>query len=46
MTKFMFAWSRDWTTSLPLHKTLSTFHFEPCRLLKQYVFDCTRYRAN
>ena len=21
-------------------------HFQLCRLLKQYVFDCTRYRAN
>ena len=41
----MLAWSRDWTTLLPLRKTLSTHHFQLCRLLKQYVFDCTRYRA-
>ena len=27
-------------------KTLSTFHFQLCRLLKQYVLDCARYRAN
>ena len=45
-TKFMFAWSRDWTTLLPLRKNLSTLDFQLCRLLKQYVFDCTRYRAN
>ena len=34
-TKFMFAWSHDWTTHLPLRKTLFTFHFQICRLLKQ-----------
>ena len=45
-TKFMFAWSRDWTTLLPLRKNLSTLHFQLCRLLKQYVLHCTRYRAN
>ena len=42
----MFAWSRDWITLLPLRKTLSTLHFQRCPLLQQYVFDCTRYRAN
>ena len=43
----MLAWSRDWTTLLPLRKNLSTLDFQLCRLLKkQYVFDCTRYRAN
>ena len=42
----LLAWSRDWTAFLPLHKTLSTLHFELCQLLKQYVFDCTRYRVN
>ena len=45
-TKFLLGWSRDWTTLLPLGKTLSTLHFQRCRLLKQYVFDCARYRAN
>ena len=29
-----------------LYVTLSTFHFQLCRLLKQYVLQCTRYRAN
>ena len=38
----MFAWSRDWNTLLPLRKTLSTLHFQLCRFLKQYVFDCAR----
>ena len=42
----MFAWARDWTTLLLLRKTLSTLHFQLCRFLKQYVFDCARYRAN
>ena len=42
----LLAWSRDWTTFLPLRKTLSTLRFQLCRLLKQYVFDCARYRAN
>ena len=42
----MFAWSRDWTTLLTLRKTLFTLHFQFCRLLKQYVFGCTRYIAN
>ena len=44
--KFMFAQSRDWTTPLPLRKSLSALHFQFCWLLKQSVFDCTRYRAN
>ena len=35
-----------WTTLLPLRKTLSTLHFQLCRLLKQDVFDCARYRVN
>ena len=39
-TKSMFARSREWTTLLPFSKTLSTLHFQTCRLLKQYVFDC------
>ena len=39
-------WSRDWTIVLSLRKTLSTLHFQLCQLLKQYVFDCARYRAN
>ena len=34
------------TTLLPLRKNPSTLHYQLCRLLKQYVFDCTRYRAN
>ena len=38
--------SRDWTTLLPLRKNNSTLHFQLCRFLKQYVFDCTSYRAN
>ena len=45
-TKFMFAWSRDWTTLLPLRINLSTLHFQLCWLLKQHVFDCARYTAN
>ena len=45
-TKFLIAWSRDWTTLLPLRKNLSTLHFQLCRFLKQYVLDCARYRAN
>ena len=45
-TKFMFAWSRDWTTLLPLRKTPSTLHFQLCRFLKQYVLHCTSYRGN
>ena len=40
----MLAWSRDWTILLTLRKTLSTLHFQLCRLLKQYVFDCARYK--
>ena len=39
----MFARSRDWTTLLPLRKTLSALYFHLCRLLKQYVLHCTRY---
>ena len=27
-------------------KNLSTLHFQLCRLLKQYVSDCTTYRTN
>ena len=45
-TKFMFAWSRDWTALLTLRKNLSTLHFQHCRFLKEYVLHCTRYRAN
>ena len=41
----MFAWSHDWTFPLPLRKTVSAFLFEICRLLKQYVLNCTRYWA-
>ena len=33
-TKFLLAWSRDWTTLLPLRKTLSTLHFQLCRLFE------------
>ena len=40
------SWSRDWTVILSLRKSLSTLHFQLCRLLKQYVLHCTRYRAN
>ena len=29
-----------------LYVKLFPLHFELCRFLKQYVFDCTRYRAN
>ena len=42
----MFARSRDLTTRLPLRETLSSLYFQLCRLLKQYVLHCTRYRAN
>ena len=37
----MFAWSRDWTTLLPLLKALSALHFQLCQLLKQCVMHCT-----
>ena len=37
---------RDRITLLPLRKNLSALHFQFCRFLKQYVFDCTRYTAN
>ena len=40
------AWSRDWTIILSLRKSHSTLHFQLCRLLKQYILHCTRYRAN
>ena len=33
------------TALLPLSRTLSAFHFLLCRLLKQYVLHCTRFRA-
>ena len=40
-TIIMFARSRDWTTFLPLRKTLfSAFHFQLCRLLKQCLALC------
>ena len=42
----MFARSRDWVTLLPLRKNLSALKFQFSYFLKQYVFDCTRYRAN
>ena len=42
-TKFMFAWSRDWTTLLPLRKTPSASNFQLCQLLKQYVLHFIRY---
>ena len=45
-TKFLLAWSRDWTIILSLRKNLSTLNFQFNRLLNQYVFDCNRYRAN
>ena len=45
-TKFLLAWPRDWTTFLLLRKILYTLHFHLCRLLKQHVSDCARYRAN
>ena len=41
----MFARSRDWIIIFSLRKNLSTLQFQPCRFLKHYVFDCTRYRA-
>ena len=44
-TKFKFAWSRAWTTLLPLRKTLSNFHFQLCQLSKPYVLHCTRHWA-
>ena len=44
-TRFMFAWSRDWTNPLPVRKTLSTFHFQLCRYLKKYILHCTGYWA-
>ena len=33
----MFAWSLHWITFLPLRRTRSSFHFQLCRLSKQYV---------
>ena len=42
-TKFKFAWSRAWTTLLPLRKTLSNYHFQLCQLSKPYVLHCTRH---
>ena len=44
--KFMFAWSSDWTTLLPLRETLTAIQFKLCQFLKQYVFHCTRYPAS
>ena len=41
-SNIVFAWSRDWTTLLPLLKTLSTFCFHLCHPLKLYVLHCTR----
>ena len=38
--------SREWTIILSSRKNLSTLHFQFNRLLKHYVFDCTRDRAN
>ena len=32
-TKFLLAWSRDWTTLLPLRKTHSILHSQLCGLL-------------
>ena len=32
--------------SFAFSKTISTLHFQLCRLLKQYVLHCTRYRVN
>ena len=43
MTNIMFARSCDWTTFLPLRKTLSALRFQLCRLLKQYVLHSTKY---
>ena len=40
----MSAWSRDWTTLLPLSKAISTFPFQLGRFLKQYLLYSTRYR--
>ena len=45
-TKFLLAWSRDWTIILSLRNNLSTLHFQLCQFLKQYVLHCTRYRTN
>ena len=44
--KFMFAWSRDLTTLLPLRKTPSTVHFQVLWLLKQYIMHFSRYWAD
>ena len=44
--KLLFTWSRDWTISLTLRKSLSILHFQIIRLLNQYVFDRIRYGAN
>ena len=41
----MFAWSRNWITVLHLCKTLSAFHFQICRFLKQCVLHYTRFWA-
>ena len=42
----MFSSSRDWSTLLPLRKTLSAFHFQIAQLLKQYVLHFTRFSAD
>ena len=42
----MFARTRDWTTLLPLRKTLFTLHFQLCQFLKQYVLPCIKCTAN
>ena len=42
----MFAWSCDWIINLSLLENLCILHFHINRLLKQYVIDCTRCRAN
>ena len=41
----MFAWSRDWTTTLPLRETLPALHFQLCPDLKQYVLHYIRFGA-
>ena len=41
----MCALPRDWTTLLPLRKTLSAFLFQLHWLLEQYVLHCIRYWA-
>ena len=45
-SNLLFAWSRDWTIILSLHRNLSTLHFQFNRRLKQNAFVCPRFKAD